>query len=123
MSDLTEQLRAVIEQTEWIAEHAVTDSYDSHWREKGGNQIGVFTRRDHVVATFPIIGPIRHVIRHDPAAVLLRCAADRKLLDAYEEIKAQHDRDEEESGVRGYLYGVEAAVKLLAEGYGIEVPA
>lgn len=55
-----------------------------------------------------------HIARHDPAAVLRRCAADRKLLDWLVtcEGKALDNN--------WWSLDVNAAIELLAEAYGVE---
>lgn len=61
-------------------------------------------------------------VLHDPESVLRRCAADRKLLAAYEKAngpQSLHTDDPRINGHReGAKYALLQAVRALAEGYG-----
>lgn len=59
-----------------------------------------------------------HVVRHDPAAVLRRCAADRKILEVHEPIGGACGFDREDGY---YVEDINDCPTLLAlaEGYGL----
>lgn len=63
-----------------------------------------------------------HIVRHDPAAVLRRCAADRKILDLLPAVRALQVKVSEEWDP-GEPVGdgeAEAILLALAEAYGVE---
>ncbi|OLE25887.1 MAG: hypothetical protein AUG44_14735 [Actinobacteria bacterium 13_1_20CM_3_71_11] len=145
MTDLTARLLAVIEETERIAQGAGGGS----WRVDSINEGAVVSQVDslelegdvaaYIDATIeygdPVGTPLRtpiavHVARHDPAAVLRRCAADRKILAAHEHETALIAFGGSSFGCvvcsPDYGPGVQPlgwcdTIKALAEGYGLEV--
>lgn len=80
---LVADLLAAIEETERDAESAG----ESHWESGSESIIGA--ESGYCVACGPYEGDMEpgdkaHVLRHDPAAVLRRCTADRKILSLHE---------------------------------------
>lgn len=59
-----------------------------------------------------------HIVRHDPASVLRRTAADRALLAEYEQARAFYDANR--SVPAGEVSGLRTALEILARGYGID---
>lgn len=140
MTEFDERLRAAIDETERIARAPQDGSapWTGEWSAgKDGEGGALYTRNGWYLASKlrgePIEpGVLAHIVHNDPAAVLRRVAADRKLL-ALHEIRAEpplpsfpaeyacvvcdHDRED------GLVFGPEVAcptVLALAEGYGIE---
>lgn len=128
--DLVARLRAAIDETERIARacepgvdfHASEDptkpgTFDAEAYESGS--LGNFVQVGQADVPF-----VAHIVRHDPAAVLRRCAADRKILDMWV-IDRHGDLTAEVPGeticddwcVR--VIG-EHTLAILAEGYGIK---
>ncbi|MFE9064951.1 DUF6221 family protein [Streptomyces violaceusniger] len=65
-----------------------------------------------------------HTARHDPAAVLRRCVADRKILDLYKVTKQIAEQSDDPNvmdlinAARQNLPALTSVVRSLAEGYG-----
>lgn len=59
---------------------------------------------------------VQHVARHDPAAVLRRCAADRRAISMCQVSIENHDR-----GSSGHVLAL-VVLTHIAEGYGLEIP-
>lgn len=113
MTDLVAAIRAALDETERIARacwpgvdfHASEDpsnpgTFDVEAYESGS--LGNFVEVGRVAAPFA-----EHIARHDPAAVLRRCAADRELIEMYE-------------ARGGDLATLEAVFEVIAEAYGVE---
>lgn len=94
---LVARLREAIDETQRIAQAAVGFDYGVKDWADDGDPVNV------------------HIARHDPAAVLRRCAADRKLLDwlVMCEDKALDNN--------WWSLDVNVAIEALAEAYGVEV--
>lgn len=114
MDDLVQLLREAIDETERIARAAVGDSvFDG---------TGIVTGPRWSVAMLSTSA--WHIAHHDPAAVLRRCAADRKILDMWkpdpvDDLVAEFDgfrscSDSCPPQIGAYI------LAALAEGYGIE---
>lgn len=114
MNDLIAAIRGAIDETERIA----TEAVGPDWQTDVAADSGWNSYREHVRS---------HILRHDPAAALRRCAADRRILDQIVDEANGLDmsvdldrrvgsRDEAEEPYLGNVL-----VRLLAEGYGIEV--
>lgn len=104
--DLIERLRAAIDATERIAQAASGDSVFD------GTGIVTGPRGSAVLLSTAA----RHIARHDPASVLRRCAADRKILDWLAEGHCNH-------GFSGHLLSPadpDDVRDALAEAYEIE---
>lgn len=135
MSDLTTRLLAAIGETERIARAAIAALEDDEveaaaWKADNvyGDDSGHPTEFDVWFGYIPDDSTIvrfyvqhsdvaRHIALHDPASVLRRCAADRKIVEGCQEtLLAVADGSED------YDAGVVARFVLhtLAEGYGIE---
>lgn len=112
MSDLIASIRAAIDETERIARVA-DDASDRPWTLTASATVdfaadGEFYALDARVAD--------HIVHHDPAAILRRCAADRELLDLHEHVPgdginftfAERDRSTD-------------TIRALAEAYGLDV--
>ncbi|WP_027930682.1 DUF6221 family protein [Amycolatopsis thermoflava] len=124
MSDIRDRLIAAIDETEHIAnaaaEKAREDYGDSrtglHWIGIGGTLEAVDDPAGRASAEFDKVG--YHVAHHDPASVLRRCAADRKLLELHEPQGSRKYCGE----CGGTDYPVSwpcPTLQYLAEGYGI----
>jgi hypothetical protein len=121
-------LLAAIDETERIAQAAT----DGPWLAVGErDEVGVDvvpTDRtgSYVVCPDPNAGMIpadaEHIARHDPAAVLRRCAADREIVDLY---RATQTALEAAQGTvlagacKVRLGAYENVLRALAEGYGL----
>lgn len=82
MSDLVSRLLAAIEETERLARAAQDYVGDGPWsvgRARGSGEPYV-NGEVAAVCSFIEEASALHIVRNDPAAVLRRCAADRKLL-------------------------------------------
>ena len=64
-----------------------------------------------------------HIAHHDPAAVLRRCAAERKLIamfqGAEDAVAEANERNEENPTAVGLLAGLNAGLTAVASGYGV----
>jgi hypothetical protein len=85
VGDLSSLLLAAIEEAERLARSASAET-EAEWSPGGDLSDGVST----VVTGAPVVGGpyghlaevVReHIARHDPASVLRRCAADRKIVE------------------------------------------
>lgn len=99
MSDLVAFLRARLDEDEQAAHEAATEG--GHWSQQA---IGVGRRRlihyvgaspdPHVVRSDSEVARgnhaqiARHIARHDPARVLREVEADRRIIERYEQMKA-----------------------------------
>lgn len=129
MSDLIARLRAAIDAAEREATAAQADMAEEGWSWKGAVD-RVWKR-----CGYDAQGIFDVIERHDPAAVLRRCAADREILDLREgtaqilaaaqakllagaELSHSDTRDLADAGRE--LCAYDAVLELIAEGYGIE---
>lgn len=98
---LVARLREAIDETQRIAQAVRADGWhEDVAKAEGWNEYNEGVRE--------------HILRHDPAAVLRRCAADRKLLDW---LVMCEDRALDNNW---WSLDVNAAIGMLAEAYGIE---
>lgn len=113
MSDLIAAIRAAIDETEQIAVQAALVFDSEHWTSSALNgREPIYSKAGTFVAEASnFIRP--HIARHDPAAVLRRCDADRKILDLLNDAKQRQRWDGE-----AYMNSV---MEALAASYGIEV--
>lgn len=61
-----------------------------------------------------------HIARHDPAAVLRRCAADRKILDLHATALAWYEGNQGVDPDPSEVNTLCTVVEALAEAYGVE---
>ncbi len=118
-----ELLRAAIEETERTASAVASGSWsayleggDDGWAVESSDGALSFTVGDQAMAW--------HAALNDPRAVLRRCAVDRKLLALHAPCDynmgcAVCDGEDYVSGRATYPC---ETVKLLAEGYGLDIP-
>lgn len=108
--DLAARLLAAIEETERVARAAT----DGPWTAYATR--GVFAGvldRDWVAGTDP--AEAEHIARHDPAAVLRRCEADRRIVEYCEMTLTDKLSEAPESCM------ADSVLEYLADGYGLEV--
>lgn len=107
MTDLVTAIRAAIEETERIAQAAGGTAWvrTTTYPDQAGVEDAATGEVVVYDEGFPTVAQAEHIVRHDPAAVLRRCAADRKILDLCELLNEP---------------GLYEAVGALAEAYGID---
>jgi hypothetical protein len=128
VNNLITKLRAAIDEDERIAE-ATAETYGGTWEDGGKRGEFVTTPYGGRVACGPhdgcwYDGEIRqHIARHDPARVLGRVAADRKILDWVKSCDGW-DAEWDKYGIEPLsgMPSTDELVAALAQGYGIEVP-
>lgn len=83
--DLVPQILAAIEETERLASALIStvNPTTGEWVPAGPHGTEIRDSRDHLVVKHSWPDEIAHIIRHDPAAVLRRCAADRRRLERH----------------------------------------
>lgn len=117
-NDLTTRLLAAIDETERTARIAQDcgDAWTTEPSRTGKWQI-LREVEDSMAIGYIATGrlEIDHIVRHDPAAILRRCAADRKIVA---ECRSGPILTDELATSLG-----DVIVALLAEGYGIGDPA
>ena len=127
--DLAARILAAVDDAERAARYVLSDyaAHDAAWTVPS---TGVIQLGDDLLATAD--GPLaEHIARHDPAAVLRRCAADRRILQLHPQVEADtagHSLDEPTGCVTchndpdcGWTLGngVCDTVMAMAEGYGV----
>jgi len=119
--DLVRQILAAIEETEQMATMVPEDRREWRTGELGYEGYVVMDGKGDRVVFSEQLGVDHHIARHDPASVLRRCAADRKLVELH--------RQSSELGWLCELCGGEGqnidctypcdTLRLVADGYGI----
>lgn len=131
-TDLLARLRAAIDETERMARAAMEPANDDGvWKRGGlshdsarvaGLGIVIYDEGGHDM------DQAEHIARHDPASVLRRCAADRKILELHPSAQEEIGWTEEiticytcryDNGLDSYSFPCPTIVALAA-GYGIE---
>lgn len=109
-SDLVSRVLAKIDEAERIA-RTVTKEW-SAWYVVGveGGPYGL---------TYQDIGRTLLAELVDHRAVLSRCAADRRILAEYQDVRHERKKHQGDLGLAGALLALHGVVKRLAEGYGI----
>jgi hypothetical protein len=134
VDDLTTRLLAAIEETEYLAQQADHGPWEVRDEEYDTYVIPVDHPRP-IVASLELLPNGWHIARHDPEAVLRRCAADRKIVERHGvEARTGYEPDDDDTP---HAYGsISRACKecgssdlavrspcktlvLVAEGYGI----
>jgi hypothetical protein len=87
VDDFVSRLLAAIEETEQLAKACGEPGLYGSWYYAVGGETVRSAGNDHV-ACGPWNGPVeadyaRHIVRHDPEAVLRRCAADRRTVERH----------------------------------------
>lgn len=118
-ADLAARLLAAVEETERIANAATGGAWTAY--RNRGVFAGVLDR-DWVAGTDP--ADATHIARHDPAAVLRRCASDRKILALHEPVTGFSGQ---QCTVCVGCWATEEGedwpcetLRLLADGYGLD---
>jgi hypothetical protein len=122
-----DEARAAADSTvRWVRVHPTVDEAGARF-----NDIQALTQ-DATGAEEPIVlsnvpmAVACHLVRSQPAHVLKRCEADRKIvntyLDAYSDAWMSHSRDSQVMAADdGRVRGLEYAVQCLAEAYGVRL--
>lgn len=125
---LADRLLAAIDEDEKVAREAhdcgdngVSPAASQRWLANSGNDI---YSEGHGVLL--ITGPyggldepvLKHIIRHDPARVLLGCEADRDLIEAYR-TAVEFCTPGSDGAMRGAASGLREALVITARRYGL----
>jgi hypothetical protein len=127
MSDLVEWLETAIGATERVAEAATSGPWvaTSHgFIDVAPKTTGGFVAIASDVYADGSTGPVlqadaEHIALNDPAAVLRRCAADRKLIAEVRRAEWISKNTGDPAAVAVEI-GLRSALKIVAEGYGYQ---
>lgn len=119
--DLAGRLLAAIEETERIAHAAGGEAW--HRPDPIALPSLIVGQDEHIVSYDEEDAESPHIVRHDPAAVLRRCAADRRIVGAYSEaVTALHDAPlHARPFVDAHLSALKVVLRELSDGYGLDV--
>lgn len=140
MDDLVPQILAAIEATETDARQAcgrkpggdawtIAEVPPGRWGQDEQDTEVIIDGKPVVRCDYEYGGVLfaEHIARHDPASVLRRCAADRKLLELHAQVPTHEGSTE--TGCKLCLWeyswgcdvqaGICDTVSILAEGYGV----
>lgn len=133
MTDLVERVLAVIGETEQYAKDTMStngrasilggDWLPAQWVYEDG-RIRTAERRGVLVVAATWAREGAHISHNDPAAILRRCAADRKIVDLYRiglNALSVAQGTILAGACKVRLGAYEKAVRALADGYGITV--